>query len=313
MNPSLQGYAAAVLEEAAGRGELPQLASELAAVDHLIGTNAVLRSALTDTAVDAAARRAVVLDLLASKVSAGTRRAVGFAAACVIAPEVPGAVTWLAHRAHQAAEGIEIDEPLLGHLDSRNRVGGYASALFEDLPTSGLEEIEDELFRFGRIVETTPSLRTVLADRDQPLPVRQGIVDELVGTKVSAATLRLLHAVLRAGRTRDVVGTVFWLVDRTAEARGWRVARVRAAREVDQDGRQRLADSLSRLAGTPVELQVTLEPALLAGVVVRVGDLQVDASARGRLEGLREHMAPGMWHESGYTHPERGTTPEGAQ
>ena len=313
MNPSLQGYAAAVLEEAIAQGELPRLASELAAVDNLIGTNVVLRSALTDTAVDAAARRAVVLDLLEGKVSAGTRRAVGFAAASVVAPEVPGAVSWLAHRAHQGTEGMEFPEPLLGHLDSRNRVGGYATAVFEEVPTAVLEEAEDEPFRFGRIVETTPTLRTVLADRDEPLAVREGIVDQLVATKVSAATLRLLHAVLRAGRTRDVVGTIFYLVDKTAEARGWRVARVRAAREVDESGRQRLAESLTRLAGTPVELQVTLEPSLLAGVVVRVGDLQVDASARGRLEELREHMSPGMWHESGYTHPERGTTQEGAE
>lgn len=313
MNPALQGYAAAVLEDAAAQGDLGRLASELAAVDHLIGSNVVLRSALTDTAVDAAARRAVISDLLEAKVSAGTRRSVGFAAASVTAPEVPGAVSWLAHRAHQANEGIAYPEPLLGHLGSRNRVGGYAAALFEDLATSGLEEVEDELFRFGRIVETTPSLRTVLADRDEPLAVRQGIVDELVATKVSGATLRLLHAVLAAGRTRDVVGTIFYLVDKTAGARGWRVARVRAALDIDESERRHLAESLSRLAGTPVELQVTHEPSLLAGVVVRVGDLQVDASARGRIEELREHMSPGMWHESGYTHPERGTTPEGAE
>ena len=311
MNPSLQGYAAAVLEDAAPQEQLRPVASELAAVDRLIGTNPDLRSAMTDTAVDASARRAVMGDLLEGRVSQNTRRVVGFAAASVAAPEVPGAISWLSHRAHQASEGIEFAEPALAHLDSRNRVGGYATAVFEELATPRLEEVEDELFRFGRIVETTPGLRSVLADRDQPLAVRQGIVDDLVAAKVSGPTLRLLHSVVRSGRVRDVVGTVFYLVDRAAEARGWRIARVRAAIDVDEDGRRALAESLTRLAGTPVELQVTLEPSLLAGVVVRVGDLQVDASARGRIEELREHMSPGMWHESGYTHPDRRT--EGAQ
>jgi len=65
-------------------------------------------------------------------------------------------------------------------------------------------------------------------------------------------------------------------VEQTAEARGWRIARVRSGQDVDQSERTKLEDILSRLAGSPVELQVTVDPALLAGVNVQIGDLQLD-------------------------------------
>lgn len=312
MIPSLDGYTAAVLEEAADRPGPAALADELAAVDRLATANEQLRAALTDTAVPPSARRAVVDELLEGRVSSPARRLAAFAAGAVPAPEVPGALAWLAHRARVVAErGPELETPP-GHLEGRRRVGGYAQAVFEQLSVAELEEVEDELFRFGRIVETTPPLRILLCDRDQPVAVRRGVVDDLLDAKVQPATLRLVDFVVVGGRTRDVLGTLFWLVDQTAAARGWRVARVRAAAELDATGRDRLGASLRRLTGTPVELQVTLEPELLAGVVVHIGDLQVDASARGRLDELAEHMSAETWRERIPVRAEHGNEAEGA-
>lgn len=325
MNPQLEGYAAAVLAHGPSTGDnataeaggaAADLAADLAAVDHLFAVNAALRTALTDTAVAASARRAVLDDLLEGKVSPAARRVVAFAAAAVPAPEVPAAITWLAHRAHRArraAEGLEELEQVLGHLAARDRVGGYAAAVFEDLPVDRLEEVEDELFRFARTVETTPALRAALADRDLPVPVRRGVVDDLLAGKVQPATLRLVDYVVVGGRSRDVVGTLYWLVDRTAEARGWRVAVVDAAREVDDDERRLLSESLAHLAGSPVELQVKIDPALLAGVRVRIGDLQVEATARDRLDQLREHVVSGGWEDRGFGATGQGSHAEGAQ
>jgi F-type H+-transporting ATPase subunit delta len=204
------------------------------------------------------------------------------------------------------AEGQEVLEPVLGHLAARDRVGGFAAAVFEDLPVGRLEEVEDELFRFARTVETTPALRSALADRDLPVAVRRGVVDDILSGKVEPATLRLLDFTVTGGRPRDILGTLFWLVDQTAEARGWRVALVVAAREVDDDERRSLSESLGRLAGWPVELQVKIDPALLAGVRVRIGDLQVEASARGRLDQLREHIVAGGWEDRGLGQAGRG-------
>ena len=66
--------------------------------------------------------------------------------------------------------------------------------------------------------------------------------------------------------------------------------------------RTTLSDSLARLAGAPVELQISIDEALLSGAVIRIGDLQVDASARGRLDALREHLIPGRLGGQGFPH-----------
>jgi F-type H+-transporting ATPase subunit delta len=289
VNPSLQGYAAAVIESVPP-GSLDGLASDLQAVDDLVGDNALLRSALTDTAVPATSRRAIIDDLLRDRVSDAARRSASYAAWTASAPDVPAGFAWLSSRARQAAAGGPFAEPTLAHLEARERVAGYAAAVYEELSVPQLDELEDELFRFARTVEGAPALRAALSDRDTPLEARHAVVDQLLSGKVSPAALALVQYTITGGRARDFVGTLDFLVVQTARARGWRVARVRAAREVETDERDRLSEALSSLSGTPVELQVTLDPELVSGVLVDIGDLRVDATARGRLDALREHL-----------------------
>jgi F-type H+-transporting ATPase subunit delta len=292
VNPALQGYGAAVF---AGSDVTGTIAAELAELDAFVRDNATMFTAMTDTSIPAAARRAVLADLLEGRVSEPVRRAAAFAVGSVKAPEVPLAIDWLAHRAGQVAEGEEVVDTMLGHMAARERVGGFAAAVFEDVTNAQLEEIEDELFRFTRTVADAPALRTALSDRDLPVPVRQALADQLLEGKVEPATQRLVGYAIAGGRPRDLVGTLDWLVEETARARGWRVARVQSAQTIDDAERQHLVESLSQLSGHPVELQVTVDPELLAGVVVHLGDLRLEATARGQLEQLREHMSGTEW------------------
>jgi F-type H+-transporting ATPase subunit delta len=304
VNPAIQGYTAAVLDTLDDDGRAV-LETDLAAVDRLFARDAELNAALTDIVVPPAARRAVLSDLLEGKVSPPARRVAAYAAGAVHSQEVPAAISWTAHRLRQVVERQGATEEVGGHREARQRVGGYATEVFEDATVPELEEIEDQLFRFARIVAGTPPLRTVLGDRDLPAEARRGVVDELLSGKVLPATLRLAGYAVTGGRPRDIVGTLDWLVEQTAAARGWRVARVRAGQEVDGDERSKLEGTLSRLAGSPVELQVTVDPVLLAGVEVEIGDLRLDATARGRLDRLREHMTAGGWQDAGFGRVQR--------
>jgi F-type H+-transporting ATPase subunit delta len=313
VNPAVQGYTAAVLDDVPP-GDLQQVAAELAEVDRLLDRNAELRAVMTDVAVAGRVRRAVLEDLLRPRLGDAARRIAGYAAGAVHGQEVPAAIGWVATRARQAAEaavapGGAATGAVLGYREARERVGGYAAAVYEDVTVRDLEEIEDELFRFTRTVAATPALRAALGNADLPVQVRLDVVHDLLTGKVRAGTLRLVDAAISGGRARDVVGTLDWLVEQTAVARGWRVARVRSGQEIDDGERHRLEETLSRLAGAPVELQVTVDPALLAGVNVEIGDLQLDATARGRLERLREHVAAGGWRDQGYGAGHRSAQP----
>ncbi len=307
MNPTLQGYAAAVLE-AADRSSLRAVADDLAAIDREALSNPPLRAALTDTSVPGRVRRAVMLDLLEGKVTAEARRLAAFACLVVPAPEVPAALGWLASRARHEAENRVMEEPLLSLTQARARVAGYATALHEDMSYEQLESLEDELFRFVRIVASTPTLRAALTDRDVDVAARRGLVHELLEGKVPATTLALVRYVVAGGRARDFVGTLDFLVEQTAAARGWRIAHVRAAAPIDETQQTVLTDSLAGLAGQPVELQVVIDEALLSGARIRIGDLLVDATARGRIDALREHLVPATWEQTGFGRAGRGHT-----
>ena len=263
---------------------------------------------LTDTSVPGRVRRDVMLEILEGKVRAEARRLAAFACLAVPAPEVPGALGWLASRASHEAEGRSTEEPPLSLTQARARVGGYATALHEDMSNDALESLEDDLFRLGRIVASTPPLRAALTDRDLDTAARRGLVSALVEGKVPATTLALVHYVVTGGRARDFVGTIDFLVEQTAAARGWRIATVRAAAPIDDAQQTMLTDSLAGLAGRPVELQVVIDQALLSGAVIRIGDLLVDATARGRIDALREHLIPAGWQETGFGRAGRGNT-----
>ena len=296
MNPALQGYLAAVGEQLAEAGLLVAASGEIEAVAETVEDHADLMAVLSDISVPAASRRAVLSDLLAGKVRPEVVDLVARTSSVLPAAELTTALHWLAtqlrllseHGAEQADHPTA--EPVLGLLASRQRVAGYATAVLTDVPTEELSEIEDELFRFARTIESHRGLRVALGDRDLPAGTRIGVVDDLLAGKASAATGRLVRYAVRGGRARDIVGTLDMLVEEVARARGWRVARVRTADGIDDARRSSLVDALTRLAGAPVELQVTSEPSLLAGVVVEIGDLFIDGSARHRIEELREHV-----------------------
>jgi F-type H+-transporting ATPase subunit delta len=298
VNAALQGYLAAMEESLAGAGALADAAGEIRAVAETVEASTELTLAVDDGAVPAAARRSVLDELLAGKVRDEVARLVHQAVTVVPPAEVTTSFHWLASRLAEAAERARThpdapppEEPALGRLASRHRVGGYAAAIFESVTTSELEDIEDDLFRFARTVEANRQLRSALADRELPVVERQGLAASLLAGKVAAPTTRLVAYAIRGGRARDFVWTLDGLVEAAAAARGWRVAKVRAAEPVPEDQQRELSDALARVTGRPVELQVTTDASLLAGAVVEVGDLLVDGSARHRLEELREQFA----------------------
>jgi F-type H+-transporting ATPase subunit delta len=294
VNPALQGYLVAKEESLVASGQLADAATQMAAVAELVDDNNELALAVNDGSVPVASRRAVLDHLLEDKVLAEVRSLVHQATSVVPASELTSSFHWLASRlSHDDARdpsSLAEPEEILGRLGSRNRVSGYAAAVFETVSVEDLEEIEDQLFRFARTVEADRRLRVALGDRDLPVSVRQQVIAQLLGSQVVAATLRLAAYAVRGGRARDIVATLDTLVEDAARARGWRVARVRSASEVGDDRQQGLSDALAHLTGNPVDLQVTIDPRLLGGVIVQVGDLLVDSSTRHRLDELKDHL-----------------------
>jgi F-type H+-transporting ATPase subunit delta len=285
------GYASAVLETAQTEGRREQVGEELAGFARALDRAPDLLRVLTDPVVPVHTRRAVVEDLLLPRVSPETVRLVSYAVAAERATDLPAVVDELAQRVRMETGQAEAwPEPPAGRSAIRERLHGYATAVFEEVEAEGqapLEEAEDELFRLARVVEGSAELSSVVTDPDVPVATRLAIVDDLLSGRVQRLTLRLVRYAVRTGRGRDLVATLDWLVGRAAAERNLKVADVRAAVDVDDDQKSRLAEALSQVVGRSVEVRVTPDPSLIGGMVAVVGDLLVDGSVRHRLDQLK--------------------------
>jgi F-type H+-transporting ATPase subunit delta len=176
--------------------------------------------------------------------------------------------------------------------DKDRLIEGYAQALFAVAEAEGsLEEVEDELFRFGKALDRAPQLRDALTDPALPVDRKKAVIHELLGDRASPHTVNVLGFLMEQGRAKDVSRIVAALAEIAAEQRRKAVAEVRSAIPLDGPRRKRLADALARATGKDVELKILVDPAVIGGVVARVGDQVFDGTIRRRLELARERLA----------------------
>jgi F-type H+-transporting ATPase subunit delta len=289
---SIRGYTDAIIEQAGAEGELGQVASELAGIADLLNGSEDLRRVLDDPDVPVPARRGVVTDLLQSRVSDTTMRLVTFALQADRATEFQKNVGWLASRIDASARHLApVGDVVLGRRAAIERVDGYATALLQDIEDRGaLGDVEDELFRFMRVVDGSDDLLAALSNRDLDAAARRSIVVDLLQGRATSTTTRLATYATQVGRPRDYANLLGHLVDRVAAESNRRLATVRSAVDLDDARRNQLAGVLTRIAGHNVDVRVTVDPTVLGGFVATIGDTVVDGSTRHRLDLLKTRL-----------------------
>ena len=172
-----------------------------------------------------------------------------------------------------------------------DRVDAYARALLDIVIAEGsLNEVEDELFRFARIVEGNDDLRMTLANPGLPLDRRAAIVDELLENRAMPLSKAIASFLVGAGRGHDLPAIVDRFVELAAAGREHAVAEVRSAVPLDDAQKRRVAEALSRATGKQVEVKVVVDESVMGGIVATVGDTVIDGTVRHRLEQLKEQI-----------------------
>lgn len=170
-------------------------------------------------------------------------------------------------------------------------VHGYAEGLFRVLQSEDqLDRVEDELYNFGKILDSSHELKQALADSSLSTADRVRILEELLGGRVSPSTLGLLTFIVAQDRARQLPQILSELSGLAAEAKKRVIAEVRSAVPLDDEQRQRLSRVLGDATGKQVELKVLVDPSVLGGIYAKVGDTVIDGSVRRRLEQLKEQV-----------------------
>jgi len=154
-----------------------------------------------------------------------------------------------------------------------------------------LDEVEDELFRFSRIVDREPNLLMALTDQRLPVERKRELSHALLESRARPATLRLVDEVVAHPRGRTLDRALADYAELAAQRRQRLVATVRVAIPLTEAQENRLAAALAREFGRQVQLQVELDPAVLGGVHVKIGDEVLDGTVAGRLAEARHRLA----------------------
>ena len=171
------------------------------------------------------------------------------------------------------------------------RIDGYAAAILEVAKAEGeLARVGDEMFRIARAFESSNELREALTDPRLPSDRKKAIVDDLLGGKTSSLSVNLVNFVVGVGMSSDLPAIADRLAERAAAERNKVIAEVRSAIELDDATVARLSESLSRATGKDVEVKTVVDPAVVGGIVARVGDTVIDGSLSHRMQELRETL-----------------------
>lgn len=241
------------------------LAGELAAVTALLDREVSLRRVLTDPAQPGEAKAELAGRLLGSQVGGES------------VDLVSGLVRSRWSRSRDLVDALE-ELADLADLTAAQRAGT-------------LDSVEDELFRFGRIVTSSTELRAALTDRKATATAKGELLRSLLGGRAVATTERLVTRLVTAPRGRSLEAGLESLSKLAAERRNRMVAVVTSAVPLGDRQKQRLGAALAKLYGRTMHLNLDVDPAVLGGIRVQVGDEIINGSVADRIEDAGRRLA----------------------
>ena len=258
---SADAYAAAA-DVLPGTGDLRKVGEDLFGTADLLRAEPGLRRVATDVSIPGEAKAGLVRDVLSGKVSDEALEVVTTAVA----------QRWTAAR--DLADAIE----QLGVVSVVRSAADQA------------DRLEDELFAVAQLVQGNPDLREALSDPARSRKDKSGLVSGLLAEKVLPATVSLVQQSL-SGSHRTVGVALAAYQKAAAEVREQRVATVRVARPLAASERERLQAVLSRTYGRTVHLNVVVDPEVIGGIRVDIGDDVIDGTVASRLDDAGRKLA----------------------
>jgi F-type H+-transporting ATPase subunit delta len=150
--------------------------------------------------------------------------------------------------------------------------------------------LSDELFTVHRLVEEDAGVRAALTDSSRSVADRRQLVARLLDGRALPATLTLAQQAL-SGSYRTP-GVALEAYERTAAAvHQQRVAQVYVAQALSDTEQSRLQQALSRQYGREVHVNVVVDPRLLGGMRVEIGEDVIDGTVAARLDEARRRLA----------------------
>lgn len=253
----------AQVDEATGAHSVSVMDELLLVSDALIANKSLLVT-LVDNGIAPAAKAAIAKEVFANKISQSALSVV----------EKAVNLRWFS--------GTDL------HLAIADAAARCAFAAAENEGT--LDRIEDEIFAFERIVASNGDLELLLSNPNAQSEARNRLIEDLVATKFHQVSLSLVKRAANSLETPLLKGLAN-LQKLAADRRNKVLAEVRTAIALDQNQEQRLTNALERIYNRKIRLQKIVDPKVIGGVSIQVGDELIDGTIASRLAQLARTLA----------------------
>jgi F-type H+-transporting ATPase subunit delta len=251
------------LEQGLSSADAAQVGHDLFAIAAVLRSEAGLRRVATDVSTDAEAKAGLLRGIFDGKV----------------APLALDVVVEAVRRRWTASRDL---------ADALEHLG--VVTLVRSAGSGDAARLADELFVVGQLVNDNPELRSALSDPARAAEDKRALLRGLLGGKALPATVSLAEQAL-AGSYRSVDVAIAEFQKVAAAVYDEQVAKVRTARALSEADRDRLQQALTRQYGREVHLNVVLEPGLVGGLRIEIGDDVIDGSVSARLDEARRKLA----------------------
>ncbi|SIO88336.1 F0F1 ATP synthase subunit delta [Nocardiopsis sp. JB363] len=174
-------------------------------------------------------------------------------------------------------------------VDALERLAVYATVA--SVEGTRLDELEDELFRFERIVVAEPDLRAALTREGVDVSHLHTLVENLLSGKVNSATLALVSEAVTRPRGRTLERALDNFGQLVAERAQRYIAVVRSAVALSEAHQERLRTILQRKYGREIHLNTEVVPEIVGGLSIQVGDEVIDGTIAGRIAEVQRRLA----------------------
>ncbi|MGE5390471.1 MAG: F0F1 ATP synthase subunit delta [Deltaproteobacteria bacterium] len=167
----------------------------------------------------------------------------------------------------------------------------YAEAFFSIARDNNkIDEYQQELEKIVATIQGTDQLEEYLAHLLIPAKAKKELLGQIFNGQVSPVTLNFIMMIVDKRRENYIGVIADQYKDMADESRNIAKAELVAAREIPEDEVKSLAEKLSASSGKTVQLQVKVDPSLLGGIKLRLGDRIIDGTVAKKLEMMKSQL-----------------------
>lgn len=169
----------------------------------------------------------------------------------------------------------------------------YGDALFDIAVESKKTDVFfEEVKGLKKVLEENPELLKFLRHPDIELSEKVAAVENIFKGRLSDEIVGLLRIVVTKGRSSELMSILDYFIAKTKEFKKIGVASVTSASEISDEQKKKIVEKLlSSTSYKEFEMNYSVDPELIGGIVIRIGDRVVDGSVRSKLLNLKRELS----------------------